>query len=58
MKVLKLAYKLQPYTEAMTMRSDVSYIPCAAYLRVKTTNIIRFAKFEEGNLLCETFDNV
>ena len=58
MKVFTLAYKLQPYAEAMNMRPDVSYIPCAAYLRVKTSNIIRFAQFEERNLLSETFDNV
>ena len=57
MKVFTLAYKLQPYAEAMTMRPDVSYIPCAEHLRVKTSNIIRFAQFEEGNLLSETFDN-
>ena len=58
MKVFTLAYKSQPYAEAMTMRPDVSYIPCATYLRVKTSNIIRFAQFEKGNLLSENFDNV
>ena len=57
MKVFTLAYKLQRYAEAMTMRPDVSYTPCATYLRVNTSDIIRFAQFEEGNLLSETFDN-
>ena len=57
MKVFTLAYKSQLYAKAMNMRPYVSYIPCATYLRVKTSDIIRFAHFEEGNLLSETFDN-
>ena len=30
-----LAYKSQPYSEAMAMRPDVTYTPCATSLRGK-----------------------
>ena len=41
-----LAYTSQPYAEAMDMRPAVSYIPCAAYSKEKTSDIITFAQFE------------
>ena len=48
---IKFAYTSRPYVEAMTMRLDVSYIPCGTSLRWKTGNIITFAQFEEEVLL-------
>ena len=36
------------------MRPDVTYTPCAAYLREKTCDIITFAQFEEGNISTKT----
>ena len=49
-----LAYTSQPYSEAMDMRTDVAYAPCATSSRVKTGYIITFTQFEEGNTLSET----
>ena len=49
-----LAYSSQPYSEAMVMRPEVMYIPCAASSREKTGNIITFAQFEERNILSKT----
>ena len=43
-----LLYSSQSYAEAIDMRPDVSYIPCATSLRGKTGNIIMFAQFKEG----------
>ena len=45
-----LAYKLQPYSEAMDMRPAVTYIPYDTSLRGETDDIITFAQFEEGNI--------
>ena len=45
-----LAYKSQHYSEAMTMRQEVTYTPCAKSWREKTGDIIMFAQFEEGNI--------
>ena len=47
----------QPYVEAMAMRPDVSYIPCATSSRGETGNIITFTYFEEGDLLYENRDD-
>ena len=44
-----LAYTSRSYSE-----SEVTYTPYAASSREQTGNIIRFAKFEEGNILTET----
>ena len=52
-----LEYTSQPYVEAMELRLDVSYIPCATYSKEETGNIITFAQFEEGDLLSETRDD-
>ena len=49
-----LAYTSKPYTEAITMRPDVSYIPCATSLWEQNGNIITFKQFEEGNFLSVT----
>ena len=45
-----LAYMLQTYSEAMTMRPEVTYTPCATSLREQTGSIITFAQFEGGNI--------
>ena len=52
-----LAYTSQPYSEVMVMHPDVTYIPCATFLRKQTVDIIRFAQFEEGNILTKTRNN-
>ena len=52
-----LAYKSQPYAEAMTMSPAVSYIPCATSPKEKTVDIIMFVQFEEGGLLSETCED-
>ena len=36
------------------MRRDVTYTPCATYLRGKTGDIITLAQFEEENILTKT----
>ena len=56
-KFSTLAYMPQPYAEAIAMRPDVSYIPCATSLREKTGDILMFTQFEEGGLLSETSDD-
>ena len=42
---------LQPYSEAMVMRPDVTCTPCDTSSREKTDNITTFAQFEEGSIL-------
>ena len=49
-----LAYTSQPYSEAMEMRPDMTYTPCATSSRGKTDNIIISAQFEEGNILAKS----
>ena len=49
-----LEYKSQNYEEAMYMRMDVSYIPCATSSKEQTRDIIMFTQFEEGNIVSET----
>ena len=49
-----LAYTSQPYSEAMTMRPDVTYTLCATSLRGETGDIIMFTQFEEGGILTKT----
>ena len=48
----------QPYSEATAMRPAVSCIPCPVSSKRKTDYIIMFIKFEDGNLLSGTCDNV
>ena len=52
-----LAYTSQPYSEAIVMRPDVKYAPCAAPSRGKTGDIIKFAQFEERDILTETLND-
>ena len=52
-----LANTSQPYSEAMTMRLDVTYTPCATSLRGKTGYIITFTQFEKGDILTKTCNN-
>ena len=49
-----LAYTSQSYAEAMDMRPDVSYIPCATSSKGKTGNTRTYEQFEYGDLLSET----
>ena len=46
----KLAYKPQPYSEAMSMRPAVTYTTCAKSSREHTGDIIMFTQFEEGTI--------
>ena len=49
-----LSYTSRPYSEAMEMRSAVTYTPYVTSSREKTGDVITFAQFEEGNLITET----
>ena len=49
-----LAYTSQPYSEAMTMRPEVTYTPYATSSKEQTGDVITFAHFEEGKILTET----
>ena len=53
-----LAYTSRPYSEAMSMRPDVTYTPCATSLREQTDDIITFAQFEKGGILTKTRKHV
>ena len=44
----------QPYSEAMVMRSAVTYTPFDTSSREQTGDIITCAQFEEGNILTKT----
>ena len=46
-----LSYTSRPYSEALTVQPEVSYIPYATSSHEKNGDIIIFAQFEEGNLL-------
>ena len=46
-----LAYTSQPYSEAMSVRPDVTYTPCTTSSREQTVYVIMFAQFEEMNIL-------
>ena len=52
-----LAYTSQPYSEAMGMHPSVTYKPCDTSSRGKTGDIIKFAQFEEGNILTKNRNN-
>ena len=49
-----LSYTSRPYSEAMSMRPEVTYTPYVTSSREQTGNVITFAHFEEGNILTET----
>ena len=44
------AYTSQPYSEAMSMRQEVTYTPCAMSSREQTGNVIAFKQFEDGHI--------
>ena len=47
-----LSYTSRPYAEAMAMRPTVTYTQYATSYKEKTGDVITFAQFEEGNLIC------
>ena len=49
-----LEYTSQTCSEAMSMRPEVTYTPCATSSRKQTGYIIMFIQFEEGNILTKT----
>ena len=51
------AYTSQPFSEAMAMRPDLTYTPCAASSREQTGGIITSVQFEEGNILTKNRKN-
>ena len=50
----ELAYKSQPYLEAMAMSPSVTYTPCATSLKEQTIDIIMFTQFEERGIFTIT----
>ena len=52
--VSALSYSSRPYAEAMAMRPAVTCTPYAMSSKEQTGDVIKFAQFEEGNLLSET----
>ena len=52
-----LAYKSQPYSEAMEMSTTVAYTHYTTSPREQTGNIITFTQFEEGNKLNKTHND-
>ena len=49
-----LSYTSRPYWEVMAMRPAVMYTPYATSPKEQNGDVIRFAQFEEGNILTET----
>ena len=49
-----LSYTSRPYSEAMAMRPTVTYTLYATSPKEQTSNVIKFAQFEERNILTET----
>ena len=49
-----LAYTSRPYSEVMVMCPAVTYTPYATSSKEQTGDVIKFAQFEEGNILTET----
>ena len=52
-----LSYMSRPYSEAMVVRSAVTYTRYATSSKEQTGDVITFAQFEEGGLLTETRNN-
>ena len=52
-----LSYTSRSYSELMTMCLAVTYTPYATSSKEQTGDVIRFAQFEEGNILTETRDD-
>ena len=53
----ELAYTSQPYSEVIAMHLAVMYTLYATSSKEQTGGVIRFPKFEEGDILTETFNN-
>ena len=53
----ELAYTSRPYSEAMAMRPSVIYKYYDISSKEKTSDIITFTQFEEGNLSSETLED-
>ena len=51
---IALSYTSRPYAEAMAMHPTVTYTPYATSYKEQTGDVITFAQFEEGNLICKT----
>ena len=49
-----LSYMSRPYAEAMAMRPAVMYTPYATSSKEQNGDVIKFAQFEEGDLISET----
>ena len=45
------AYSSHPYSEALAIQPEVSYIPYTTSSHEQTGDIITFTQFEEGNLV-------
>ena len=54
---IALSYTSQPYSEAMAMRPAVAYTPYERFSREQNGNVIKFAQFEEGNILTKARKN-
>ena len=46
-----LAYTSRPYSEAMAIHPAVTYTPYVTSSKEQTGDVIRFAQFEEANIL-------
>ena len=53
-----LAYTSQPYSEAMSVCTSITYTHCVTSSKEQTGDIIMFAHFEEGKLLSETREDL
>ena len=52
-----ISYTSGPYAEAMAMRPTVMYTPYTTSSKEQTGDVIKFAHFEEGNLISKTRNN-
>ena len=48
-----LAHTSRPYSEVMAMRPEVTYTPYATFSKEQTGNVMKFAQFEERQILTE-----
>ena len=53
-----LSYTSRPYAESVAMRPEVTYTPYATSSKEETGDVITFEKFEEGDLLSETRNDI
>ena len=52
-----LPYTSRPYSEVMVMRPAVTFTPYATSSGEQTGDVIKFAQFEEGNILTKTHND-